>query len=82
MIGVGIEGIRQAIKEKGLRIPEDISEVDFGSTECNHVFYDVEESGRLSFERLYYRLTNPGWKPERILVPYKLYIRDSTRKLI
>jgi DNA-binding LacI/PurR family transcriptional regulator len=77
-----IYGITRAVNEKGLRIPEDISLVDAGLTEeFTHVFYDMQEMGRLAFDRLYYRLTNPAWKPERIIMPHKLHIKDSTKRL-
>jgi LacI family transcriptional regulator len=77
-----VYGIMQAIKEKGLNVPENISMVDLGSEEYTSVFYDLEEIGRVAFDRLYYRLTSTAWKPERILVPNKLTVRGSTRKLL
>jgi DNA-binding LacI/PurR family transcriptional regulator len=85
LIGRGVNfsyGLIQAIVEKGLKIPEDVSLIELGpSTEYTNVFYDLEELGRTAFDRLYYRLTTPGWKPERIIVPHKLTIRNSTRKV-
>jgi DNA-binding LacI/PurR family transcriptional regulator len=82
LIGVGLDSIGRALKEKGLSVPDDISEVDFGYTEHTHVFYATEEMGKFAFDRLYVRFVNPGWKPERILMPYKLTLRDSTRAIV
>jgi DNA-binding LacI/PurR family transcriptional regulator len=81
LIGFDLDGIGQALKEKDLRVPEDISEVDFGSTKRAHVSYNAEDLGRLAVERLYGRLTNAEWKPERITVPNRLVAGDSTRKI-
>jgi DNA-binding LacI/PurR family transcriptional regulator len=75
-------GVIHAFMEKGIRVPQDVSLVDIGySTEYTYVFYDLQELGQVAAERLYYRRANPGWKPERILVPHKLTLRNSTRKI-
>jgi DNA-binding LacI/PurR family transcriptional regulator len=44
--------------------------------------YDNKEFGRIAIERLYERLTNPAWKPRRVIVPNKLVVGDTTGKLI
>ena len=77
-----VHGILQAIKEKGLNVPGDISMVDLGFSEYTHVYYDPEELGRLAFDRLYQRCFDKNLKTERILMPYKLTVRNSTRKLL
>jgi LacI family transcriptional regulator len=74
-------GILQAIEEKGLKIPEDISVVSGRFSELTTVTYDLEELGRVAVDRLFYRLENPECQPERIIVPNRLTIRNSTRKL-
>jgi DNA-binding LacI/PurR family transcriptional regulator len=76
-----IHGIIQALQDKKLRIPEDISLVDSGASEYTHVFYDLEELGRVAFDRLYYRLTDANWKPERIIVQNSFFEGHSTRKI-
>jgi LacI family transcriptional regulator len=74
-------GIIKALSEKNLRIPEDISMVcRGGSPELTTVTYDLEELGKAAVERLIDRITNPDEEPKRIIIPYQLIIRDSTKK--
>ena len=77
-----MNGVMKAINETGLKVPEDISLVGFHSVDYTDVSYDLEELGRVAFDRLYYRLTSADWKPERIVVPNKLTVRNSTRQLV
>ena len=75
-------GAIKAIKEKGMNVPEDISVVCIGDThELTMVKYEYEEVGRTAVERLIERVTNPEWSPKRIIVPHKLFVRDSTRSI-
>jgi DNA-binding LacI/PurR family transcriptional regulator len=75
-------GAMKAIREKGIRIPEDVSVVCKGmSFELTLVHHNFEESARIAVERLIERIENPGLKPERIVVPPMLVVRDSVRKI-
>jgi LacI family transcriptional regulator len=74
-------GAMKAIMEKGLRVPEDISVIGGISPELTSIENDSEEAGRVAVERLIERLTNPYWQPRRIVVPGKIIVRKSTRRL-
>jgi DNA-binding LacI/PurR family transcriptional regulator len=75
-------GTFQAIKEKGINIPKDISVVGMSTSYTSTVVrQDVKELGRKAVERLIYRINNPDWKPGRIRVPVELVIGNSTRRI-
>jgi DNA-binding LacI/PurR family transcriptional regulator len=76
-----ISGLLRALREKNLRIPEDISMVSVSSTEFTAMQYDPLDMGKAAVERLYRRLNNPNCPPERTIVPYKLIDRGSTRRI-
>jgi LacI family transcriptional regulator len=83
LVSVGdISGLAavKAIKEKNMRIPEDMSVVVVGeSSEITSVSYDLTDLGKKAVERLLERLTNPAdWKPERVLVPSRLHVHNTT----
>jgi DNA-binding LacI/PurR family transcriptional regulator len=68
--------------EKGLRVPDDVSMVvSSGGNTITSVSYKQRDMGKIAFERLIERLTNSDWKPERIVVPYKLTDNGTTRKI-
>jgi LacI family transcriptional regulator len=75
----------EAIKvfgEKGLRVPDDVSMVvNSGGDKVTGVSYNQVDMGRIAFERLIKRLTDSDWKPERIVVPYKLNDNGTTKKI-
>jgi DNA-binding LacI/PurR family transcriptional regulator len=68
-------GILLALKEKNLRVPEDVGVVSIGGmpelTPVTSVVDDWEEMGRTAAERIIERIKDPGLKPERIVVPFK-----------
>jgi DNA-binding LacI/PurR family transcriptional regulator len=72
----------KALEEKGLRIPQDISLVNNGmNPNFTLITVDLERMGMIAVERLIKRVTEPDeWKPERIIVPYRLIAGNSTRK--
>jgi LacI family transcriptional regulator len=75
-------GVKNVLKERGARIPEDVSIISgMKSYEFTCLSYEYKDMGKVAVERLIERLTNPEWKPGRIVVPYKLTIRDSTRRI-
>ena len=75
--------VMKAFSEKNIRVPEDISmvapEYFPGVTSVNN---DMEEMGRAAVERLIECLTNPDWKPGRVIIPNKLNAGDSTREIV
>ena len=76
-------GASHALKEKNKKVPQDVSVVCVGGApEVTSVAYDNREIGRAGVARLIDKLTNPGWKPERVIIPNSLIICDSTRKLV
>jgi GntR family transcriptional regulator, arabinose operon transcriptional repressor len=71
-----------AIRERKLKIPADISVVSVGTESAlTSVEYDARDIGRLGVERLIEKITNPDWKPMRVIIPNRLVVRDSTRSL-
>ena len=76
-------GVKRAMDEKGLRIPQDLSLVCNGvSPDFTMFVIDYEKMGGIAVERLIRKSTEPDeWQPERIIVPYKLAAGNSTRKL-
>jgi DNA-binding LacI/PurR family transcriptional regulator len=76
-------GIMQAIEERGLRIPEDISvvAVDAESPKLTTVVNDYEKTGEAAAEVLLEKITNPDSKPKRVVVPGRLITRNSTRQI-
>ncbi|OGS24851.1 MAG: hypothetical protein A2297_06415 [Elusimicrobia bacterium RIFOXYB2_FULL_48_7] len=75
-------GIMRAFKEKNIRVPEDISLMVCDDIPgMTKIYYDIYKLGELAVERLIERLTNPGWKPERVLLPGHLVEGDTTRRL-
>jgi LacI family transcriptional regulator len=75
-------GAVNAIREKGMKIPEDVSVVCRGvSPDLTLVTHNFRESGRMAVERLLNRINNPDWVPGRTIIPASLIIRDSTRKI-
>jgi LacI family transcriptional regulator len=75
-------GTMKAFKEKGIKVPEDVSLIspdEFpGITAVAH---DNEYVGKITVGRLIERLADPDGKPERIIIPNKLIIGGSTRKI-
>jgi DNA-binding LacI/PurR family transcriptional regulator len=76
-------GAMTAIREKGIRIPEDISVICKGQVpDLTVVSRDLGEIGRAAVERIFARINNPELKPERIVIIFdRLVERNSTMKL-
>jgi LacI family transcriptional regulator len=82
-------GCMKAIKEHGLRIPEDISIIGFdnlavsSATEPGLTSFGVakDQMGRLATELLIKRIENPDTSPVRALVGGSLIVRDSVRAI-
>lgn len=77
-----MDGAMKAMREKGIRVPEDVSAVCLGhANDMTVVIHDAEELGRKAVERLIERLTNPDWHPERIIVPNKLIANNYANRM-
>jgi DNA-binding LacI/PurR family transcriptional regulator len=76
-----MQGVKKAFKEKGIKIPEDVSVVSGSSHEFTSYAASYKELGKEAFKRLIYRLTSPDWKAERIVMPLRFFDHDSTRRL-
>jgi GntR family transcriptional regulator, arabinose operon transcriptional repressor len=82
VVGEACAGAMQAIKQHDLRIPEDISLVCLGAAPgLTSVAYDFREIGRTGVARLIEKLTDPAWKPGRIIIPNRLIQGSSTAKI-
>ncbi|GAB4445757.1 MAG: LacI family DNA-binding transcriptional regulator [Anaerolineae bacterium] len=76
----------QAVYQKGLRVPDDISLVGYDDIEQSRhlwpplttVALDGAESGRIVTRLLFERLKRPSRPPQRIEVQCRLVIRSST----
>jgi LacI family transcriptional regulator len=85
-------GAMEAIRDSGLRIPEDISVVGFDNREVSDfvspalttVDIDLERIGYTSAEMIVHKLNGKGdlADEKNIVLPGKLIIRDSVKKLI
>jgi LacI family transcriptional regulator len=77
-----------AVREKGLRVPEDISILGFDDIPqaslvrpaLTTVRQPLEQMGRVATQMLLEILHNPNSKPKRIELPTELIIRNSTLK--
>jgi len=81
-------GAFEAIKEKKLKVPEDIGLVGFDdSIIASHLKIPLtsvrqprEKIGKIAVQLLKKRIENPGKKAERIILPARLIIRESSRR--
>ena len=79
-------GVMDAIREKGLRIPEDISVLGFDDIPqatmvhpaLSTVRQPLQRMGSVAAQMLLDILNNPGLHPKRIELPTELIIRSST----
>lgn len=71
------------IKQRGLRVPQDIAVVGFNDITLAHylglttVRLSAEDRGRVAIERIFDRLKNPELAHEGIIVPTQLVVRES-----
>jgi len=82
-------GAMKAIKEKGLKIPEDIEVIGFDNIPEGK-FYDpslttvdqlIEKTGKEIVKLLLRKIENPEKEPEMIIFEPELIIRDSTKNI-
>lgn len=75
-------GVSYAVKDRKLKVPRDVSLISVGTEAVlTSVSYDARDIGRLGVERLIDRVTNPDWKPMRVITPNRLVVKESTRKM-
>ncbi len=82
-------GVMEAIRNRGLRIPEDISVIGFDDipqASLTHprlttVNQPLEKMGRVATQILLDLLNNPEKKVKRIELPTELVVRDSCRSI-
>ena len=78
-------GAMEAIRERGMRIPEDISVVGFDDIpqvsaaypKLTTVKQPLKEMGRVAVNMLLEKLENPGLAPRQVILETQLIIRDS-----
>jgi len=78
-------GVMDAVRERGLRVPEDVSVVGFDDIYLSAqvrpaittVRQPLEKMGRVAAQMLLEIMRNPEGKRERIELPTELVIRDS-----
>jgi LacI family transcriptional regulator len=82
-------GVMDAIRNRGLRIPDDISVVGFDNIPQSALVYPplttvqqpLEQMGRVASQMLLGILNNPNKEINRIELPTELIIRGSTSSL-
>lgn len=79
-------GVYEAVRQSGLKIPENISVVGFNDSEgalmdppLTSVQEFPEELGRHLAEFALRRIQEPNRKPQRIIIPTKIVLRESVR---
>ena len=81
--------VMDAVRERNLRVPEDVSVMGFDDIpQAGHirpalttVRQPLEQMGRVATQMLLDVLTAPGTKPQRVELPTELIIRDSCQAL-
>ncbi len=82
-------GAMEAIRERGLQIPDDISVIGFDDIPQASIVYPklttvrqpLDQMGRLAARLLLEQIENPDRPPRRITLATQLIIRDSCRPL-
>lgn len=81
-------GVYKALRDSGLRVPEDVSVVGCSDTIGPWVYPGLttirefpEQLGRKLVETLLRRINNPDIPPQHVSIPTELIKRDSTRPL-
>ncbi len=73
----------EALRERGVRVPEDMALVGYGDTRVGRYLHlttvrqDPQRMGRAAAQRLFARLADPKLAPEEIILPTELVIRES-----
>ncbi|OGS23460.1 MAG: hypothetical protein A2297_00025 [Elusimicrobia bacterium RIFOXYB2_FULL_48_7] len=75
-------GAMKAFNQKNIRVPGDVSVVGVDIAGATSVVQDNSLKGALAVERLIKRLTNPQWKPERVIVPSRLEVNELSSRRV
>ncbi|OGS23715.1 MAG: hypothetical protein A2297_06340 [Elusimicrobia bacterium RIFOXYB2_FULL_48_7] len=72
----------KVFSERNMRVPDDVSIIAVDDMPgLTRITANAEDVGSLAFQRLFMRLTDPGWKPERVKIECRLIEGSTTRKL-
>jgi LacI family transcriptional regulator len=75
-------GISKALREKGMKVPDDLSVVHVaGAMELTRIGCNHRRLGEVAVEQLVKRIKNPDLKPERVVVRPVFVDKGSTKKL-
>ncbi len=77
-------GVLRAARERGLRVPEDLSVIGIDDHEMADFFdlttvaQPVHEQGRVAAQQVLGALNSEDWKPEQVVLPTTLVVRRTT----
>jgi DNA-binding LacI/PurR family transcriptional regulator len=81
-------GVYRALRDSGLRIPEDVSVVGVDDTISSWLYPGLtslrefpEQIGKQMVELALSRIAKPGSEPQRVLIPTEVIKRDSCRPI-
>ena len=77
-------GVLRAARERGLRVPEDLSVIGIDDHEMADFFdlttvaQPVHEQGRVAAQQVLGALSSEDWQPEQVVLPTELVVRRTT----
>ena len=77
-------GVLRAARERGLRVPEDLSVIGVDDHEMAEFFdlttvaQPVREQGRVAAQQVLHALSGEDWRPEQVVLPTELIVRRTT----
>ena len=77
-------GVLRAARERGVRVPEDLSVIGIDDHEMAEIFdlttvaQPVREEGRVAAQQVLAALTAQHWTPEQVVLPTRLVVRRTT----
>lgn len=80
-------GALRAARERGLRVPEDLSVIGIDDHEMADFFdlttvaQPVHEQGRVAAQQVLSALAGGDWRPEQVVLPTNLVVRRTTCRL-
>jgi len=81
-------GVYDAVRQSGLKIPEDISIAGFNDSEASLMYPPLtsvrefpEELGRHLAEFALKRIEAPEREPQQLTIPTRVIVRESTRSI-
>lgn len=79
-------GVLRTARERGLRVPEDLSVIGIDDHEMADFFdlttvaQPVHEQGRVAAQQVLAALSNDDWEPEQVVLPTTLVVRRTTAR--